>query len=185
MHWPLVNRTPKSKAKTKSNLGAISQLSHKYAAQVQKKQINFWGEELPPRSLQSVKDQLYSFNATASPTTTAGCKWSTLLSLFRRCLTKIGSQHPHIQIPLLPNGAVSKSAPLLSLPAALLLTVLPPGIFLTHKSKAISYNTWLTKFSSRICNDTHQILAQRQVFFAFIGFTATSSSYWIIWVGWY
>ena len=159
--------------------------THEYAAPVQKSKLIFGGVELPPRSVQSVKDQLYSFNATATSTTTAGCKWSTPLSLFRRCLAKIGSQHPHIQIPLLPNGAVSKSAPLLSLPAALLLTVLPPGIFLTHKSKAISYNIWLTKFSSRICNDTHQILAQRQVAFAFIGFTATSSSYWIIWVGWY
>ena len=107
---------------------------------VKKSKLIFRGVELPPRSVQSVKDQLYSFNDTASPITTAGCKWSTLLSLFRRCLAKIGSQHPHIQIPLLLNG-VSKSAPLLSLPAALLLTVLPPGIFLTHKSKAISYNT--------------------------------------------
>ena len=210
MHWPLVNRTPKSKAKTKSNLGAISPLSLQCETEsrwqifvYRSKKLNFFdaphmnmqlqskksklifrGVELPPRSVQSVKDQLYSFNATATPTNTVGCKWSTLLSQFRGCLAKIGSQHPHIQIPLLLNG-VSKSAPLLSLPAALLLTVLPPGIFLTHKSKAISYNTWFTKFSSRICNDTHQILAQRQVFFAFIGFTATSSSYWIIWVGWY
>ena len=183
MHWPLVNRTPKSKAKTKSNLGAISPLSLQCETESRwqifvyrsknlnflmlhtwicssspKKQINFWGGRTTT-TISAV--QLFSFNATATPTTTAGCKWSTPLSLFRRCLAKIGSQHPHIQIPLLPNGAVSKSAPLLSLPAALLLTVLPPGIFLTHKSKAISYNTWFTKFSSRICNDTHQILAQR------------------------
>ena len=146
-----------------------------------KKQINFWGGRTTTtvsaeckRSALFLQCDCHSYYFC-----------STLLSLFRRCLAKIGSQHPHIQIPLLPNGAVSKSAPLLSLPAALLLTVLQPGIFLTHKSKAISYNTWFTKFSSRICNDTHQILAQRQVFFAFIGFTATSSSYWIIWMGWY
>ena len=88
--------------------------------QSKKRKLIFCVVDLPPRSVQKVKDQFYSFNATATPNTTAGCQWSTLLSLFRRCLAKIGSQHPHVQIPLLPNGAVSKSAPLLSLPAALL-----------------------------------------------------------------